>query len=67
MYWFHWCVLSGALQLHGAMTTNLVGTRSVIALAEDGSSWMVTYSHYYNAMWSGLVRTKLSETVIVRL
>ena len=53
--------------LHGAITIDQVGMQTVIALAEDGSSWMVAYSHYDDAMSSGLVRTKLSETVIVRL
>eukprot|EP01052_Picozoa_sp_SAG31_P021297 SAG31_NODE_1640_length_7666_cov_11.488437_2_plen_49_part_00 len=48
------------------MPTILVGMQAVIALAEDGSSWMVAYSHD-NAMSSGLVRTTRSETVIVRL
>eukprot|EP01050_Picozoa_sp_SAG11_P004724 SAG11_NODE_308_length_10943_cov_6.679609_9_plen_104_part_00 len=53
--------------LDGAMPIVHVGMQTVIAIVKDGSSWMVAYSHYDNAMSSGLVRTKLSETVIVRL
>ena len=53
--------------VYGAMKIDEVGMHTMIALGEDGSSWMVAYSHYDNAMSSGLVRTKLSETVIVRL
>ena len=35
----------GALQLDGAINIIQVGMQTVIALAEDGSSWMVAYSH----------------------
>eukprot|EP01052_Picozoa_sp_SAG31_P066563 SAG31_NODE_25360_length_462_cov_6.283747_1_plen_40_part_01 len=40
--------------MDGAININQVGMQTVIALAEDGSSWMVAYSHYDNAMSSGL-------------